>query len=434
MAYWAKLRLPRRGDERGRGMRRYLALVLLAATMGSMPLARAAAPSNDNFANATAVGALPYTDTQDVAEATIEPLEPMACAPTTHTVWYSFTAPAQGTYIIDTNGSDFDTVLTVYVGSELASLSDVACDDDAYGPGGASRVVIYPEEGDHFYIQAGGWATESGTLAFHVSSTGAIAGTVTDEASIPLAYVCVVAESAEDGKFPPYYHALTGPDGTYTIEGVPPGDYKVAFFGCIDDNHQGEYYDDKPDWDSADVITVTSGATLTGIDAALAAAEPPVERDPTDVAITALSVENVPIQTDGIEGYAGWVRRVHVTAANLSDVVPDAWAFVTVEACPASGIGDCTSIGGAGFEPSANTSHDFTFKWNGFGSVGDFNVNASVCVPYNESNYDNNYRSIDHYVLVGGTGFGVNAVPDRGGFGFYGCWDVVILEPVPVSS
>ncbi len=48
------------------------------------------------------------------------------------TVWYRYTAPSAQPLIIDTMGSDYDTVLVVWTGSR-GSLTSVACNDDFGG-------------------------------------------------------------------------------------------------------------------------------------------------------------------------------------------------------------------------------------------------------------------------------------------------------------
>jgi hypothetical protein len=48
-------------------------------------------------------------------------------------VWYSWTAPFSGPVTMDTCISNFDTVLAVYKGSAIGSVSQVASDDDACG-------------------------------------------------------------------------------------------------------------------------------------------------------------------------------------------------------------------------------------------------------------------------------------------------------------
>ncbi len=50
-------------------------------------------------------------------------------------VWYKFTPPTTGTLTIDTTGSQYDTSLTIFEGSELNSLSEIECDDDSEDDG-----------------------------------------------------------------------------------------------------------------------------------------------------------------------------------------------------------------------------------------------------------------------------------------------------------
>jgi Ca2+-binding RTX toxin-like protein len=88
------------------------------------------APANDNFADAESLPSTSSgTATGDAFGATFEPGEPMRFG-NGGTIWYSWTAPADGTYKFDTVGSSFDTVLAVYEGSSLDSLVEVGVNDD----------------------------------------------------------------------------------------------------------------------------------------------------------------------------------------------------------------------------------------------------------------------------------------------------------------
>ncbi len=95
----------------------------LMAGLGSDPFsAQASAPANDNFANATLITTIPFSDGPfSTTEATSEPGEPSPCGSIGRTVWYSFTPSQSGTIVADTTGSDYDTVLAVYTGSSIAS-------------------------------------------------------------------------------------------------------------------------------------------------------------------------------------------------------------------------------------------------------------------------------------------------------------------------
>ena len=97
---------------------------------------------------------------------------------------------------------------------------------------------------------------------------GTITGTVTDEnTGAPLEDVCVSVVSAS--------HDLLGYDvtdasGHYATGGLPAGNHKVGFEDCGGPRgYLFEWYDDQPDFDSADPVAVAADEKVTGIDAAL---------------------------------------------------------------------------------------------------------------------------------------------------------------------
>lgn len=49
------------------------------------------------------------------------------------------------------------------------------------------------------------------------------------------------------------------PDGTYTIEPLPPGDYTLNFFTVPHENHVPQWYDDNFLFEDADTVTIVSG-------------------------------------------------------------------------------------------------------------------------------------------------------------------------------
>jgi hypothetical protein len=66
--------------------------------------------------------------------------------------------------------------------------------------------------------------------------------------------------------------ALNRPDGSYTLFGVPPGEYKIQFVPAFPRyNLLNQFYDHKSDFVEADPLAVTAGETKTGIDADLEA-------------------------------------------------------------------------------------------------------------------------------------------------------------------
>ncbi|HWC59702.1 MAG TPA: hypothetical protein VHC44_08415, partial [Verrucomicrobiae bacterium] len=114
-------------------------------------------PVNDSFTGATALSntTLWNAITDNNIAATAEPGEPSHAgfAPS-HSLWYKWVAPADGEVQMDTIGSDFDTVLAVYNGNSVSTLSQVAANDDLYptysapGVGQAGQITYAGEMAD----------------------------------------------------------------------------------------------------------------------------------------------------------------------------------------------------------------------------------------------------------------------------------------------
>ncbi|HWN95923.1 MAG TPA: lysyl oxidase family protein [Methylomirabilota bacterium] len=78
-----------------------------------------------------------------------------------NSIWFAWTAPRSGSAIFQTIGSGFDTLLAVYTGSTVATLSLVGADDDSAG-GGASRVTFNCASNTTYRIAIDGPAGERG--------------------------------------------------------------------------------------------------------------------------------------------------------------------------------------------------------------------------------------------------------------------------------
>lgn len=96
---------------------------------------------------------------------------------------------------------------------------------------------------------------------------GQITGRVTDEAGNPLSGVHVSASSGAS-----FASATTDLNGDYSIRALRGGDYRIRFFPPFDSDYIGEFYNDKADFFSADLVSVTTGEVTAGIDASLALA------------------------------------------------------------------------------------------------------------------------------------------------------------------
>ena len=123
-------------------------------------------PANDDVADAFLLDPLPYSDAYLTGAASTEPGEPQPCGETGATVWYRITPDEDVVVDIDTFGSTFDTVLAVYAGDGLAPVD---CNDDS-GATLQSRVVFDAAAGTTYLMQAGGFASDHGTLVFNAQA------------------------------------------------------------------------------------------------------------------------------------------------------------------------------------------------------------------------------------------------------------------------
>lgn len=154
-----------------RAARLALITILLAALLLNVrPAAPVLAAGADTFGLATSVpeaGPFPYLDPSDTTSATTqagEPVQSCAGGALNNTIWYKFTPAASATYRIDTIGSNYDTVLSVWTGSTLISLTEQACDDQG-GGGGTSALTIALTAGTEYFIRVGSVSAGGGTIS-----------------------------------------------------------------------------------------------------------------------------------------------------------------------------------------------------------------------------------------------------------------------------
>ncbi|SVC13483.1 uncharacterized protein METZ01_LOCUS266337, partial [marine metagenome] len=128
-------------------------------------------PANDGFADAESLPGTSGQITGRNARATGETGEPDhagASAPLA-SIWYKWTAPSAGTLVLDTFGSDFDTTLAVYTGSNIGSLVNQASNDDSGGV--QSRVSLTVSAGITYQTAIDGWHGRTGQVIFNYGFT-----------------------------------------------------------------------------------------------------------------------------------------------------------------------------------------------------------------------------------------------------------------------
>ncbi|MCH8215831.1 MAG: trypsin-like peptidase domain-containing protein [Planctomycetes bacterium] len=113
-----------------------------------------AAPANDHCADAAPAEVdITYVGTTDEA--------------VDADVWYAFSPPTSGPYLIDLGGSSFDTILFVYFGGCRGALLD---SDDDGGPGSTSALVMDLEAGETYYIRITGFLGTTGQYSLRISA------------------------------------------------------------------------------------------------------------------------------------------------------------------------------------------------------------------------------------------------------------------------
>lgn len=196
-------------------------------------------PPNDNFADRQLLAGIPATASGANRGASQEAGEPdHDQALGGHSVWWTWTAPQNGQVAIDTLGSNFDTVLAVYTGSQVSALTQVAANDDS---GGAltSRVSFQAIAGTPYQIAVDGFEGDTGDIALHLDAVPDHAPTAFDDAyfvpvngSLTIAAPGVLAnDSDQDGGAltaalvdPPAHGTLTlNSDGSLVYS--PAADY-----------------------------------------------------------------------------------------------------------------------------------------------------------------------------------------------------------------
>ncbi|HSO73300.1 MAG TPA: hypothetical protein VLU47_00555, partial [Blastocatellia bacterium] len=117
-------------------------------------------PANDACSTPRVASTLPFSEESDTRLATSAAGDPASCSGNTDSasVWYSFTSGSDTVLGIDTSGSDYDTVLSVYAGA-CGGLGVVACSDDvgsSINPEDRSMLTFGATAGVTYLIEVSG--------------------------------------------------------------------------------------------------------------------------------------------------------------------------------------------------------------------------------------------------------------------------------------
>jgi len=127
-------------------------------------------PANAAFASAQALTGANATVTGTNVNATKESSEPNHAGNTGgKSVWYKWPPQASGTTTKDTAGSNFDTLLAVYTGGAVNSLTEVASNNDDNGL--QSKVSFTANAGTTYQIAVDGFGAAAGNINLRLAST-----------------------------------------------------------------------------------------------------------------------------------------------------------------------------------------------------------------------------------------------------------------------
>lgn len=126
-------------------------------------------PANDNFANAQLISGCSGSVSGTNVSATKEVSEPDHAGVTgSASVWYQWQASENSSVTIDTAGSNYDTVLAVYTGNSVGSLTPVASNDDEASPSVlTSKVIFNAVSGTVYRIAVDGFGNSTGNITLN---------------------------------------------------------------------------------------------------------------------------------------------------------------------------------------------------------------------------------------------------------------------------
>ncbi len=134
--------------------------------------ASADAPANDNFANRTVLSGTPVIGTSTTVDATRESFEPTFDSNPGSTVWFTWTAPSDGTVNIDTGGSGVnDPYLSIFNGDTIDTLKVVT--NTRSGNDGTTVIQFPTVAGTVYQISVGSDTDDEDTVKLNIRLTAA---------------------------------------------------------------------------------------------------------------------------------------------------------------------------------------------------------------------------------------------------------------------
>ncbi len=214
-------------------------------------------------------------------------------------VWWSYTPPTSGTLVVETTGSNFDTLLGVYRGNSVGALQFVAGNDDNSGL--QSLVAFEAVANETYVIAVDGFASDTGsiTLSLDILSGNPPGDNFLDAQEITgrLSLNNTITATGETGE--PLHAGL---DNTKSVwwQWRATGGEQVTI------NTFGSNYDT--------ILAVYTGSSLTSL--SQVAANDDFQSLQSQVSFTAAPATTYFVAVDGFSGASGSVQ-LNIDGANI---------------------------------------------------------------------------------------------------------------------
>lgn len=182
--------------------------------------------------------------------------------------WYKVLVPAGRDLVVSGNSNEISYLVSIYdsAGNMLS---------ESYG-GGVQRVNYSCPMTEYIYIHFESFFRSSGayTLTVQISQglLGSISGRVYRQNGKPILGADIVVYGPEGGW---ERYVETDASGEYHADSIYPDDYRISFGHGNGEGEGGtdyvlSFFDHKDSWESADIVHISSGQELSGIDCLLA--------------------------------------------------------------------------------------------------------------------------------------------------------------------
>ncbi len=267
--------------------------------------------ANNDFADALPLSGLEPTVNGTSIGATKENGEPNHIGGTNAggaSIWYKWIAPLSTSVKVTTAGSDFDTVLGVYTGSSVQTLTPLANNDDEDNPNNilTSLVTFSAVKGTTYYFGVDGYNGASGNVTLSVLMSGASGND---------GFATATAISGAAGSVQSHTVNATAETSEPAHGGLPAA--KSIWFDWVaptDGNFN--FNTDGSDFDT--ILAVYTGASVDALTevasndnqgvSGTAAAGPAFSSGASQVSFTATSGTTYHIAVDGKSGASGLVK------------------------------------------------------------------------------------------------------------------------------